>query len=93
MNIDQYKALIELLPQVESSLRAKGIEVPRPQYDGDSGAASINEKDNGAVKVKKDDAEDEEEEEEPVKPSKSASKLEKFKLKQNHEATSDEDDG
>lgn len=93
MNIDQYKAVIELLPQVEYSLRAKGIEVPRPQYDDGASATSTNEKDNGAAKVKKDDAEDEEEDEEPVKPSKSASKLEKFKLKQNHEATSDEDDG
>ncbi|KAK4613719.1 Putative RNA polymerase II transcriptional coactivator [Fulvia fulva] len=89
LNIHQYKAFVELLPQIESSLGAKGIEVPRPQYGGDSSAKSVEVEDDDAAKVNVND--EEEAEEEPVKPSKS--KLDKFKLKPNHEATSDEDDG
>lgn len=33
MPIDQYSALIQLLPQIEKQLKAKGEAVARPDYD------------------------------------------------------------
>ncbi|EME42281.1 hypothetical protein DOTSEDRAFT_154955 [Dothistroma septosporum NZE10] len=88
LNIDQYKVFVELLPQIESSLGDKGIDVPRPQYDGISSARPVKEEGNAAAKAE----DDEREEEEQVKTSTSAGALDKYKLKQNHEATSDEDE-
>ena len=34
MPMDQYSALIELLPHIEKELVKKGEKVPRPRYDG-----------------------------------------------------------
>ena len=33
MPMDQYSALIQLLPQIEKELVKKGEKVPRPRYD------------------------------------------------------------
>lgn len=66
-------------------LKSKGIKVPRPNYDGKAT--------DSAVEQDGETPEDSEEDEEDTKPvNKSKSKLDKFKLKPNHEATSDEDD-
>lgn len=81
------------MPDIEKALKAKGITIPRPAYDG----APTNA-------VEEDDEEEEEEAEAPeqkaiaeasedeevVKPVK-ASRLDRFKHKANHEATSEED--
>lgn len=32
--MDQYKTFIALLPEIERVLGSKGIQVPRPKYDG-----------------------------------------------------------
>lgn len=36
LSTDQFKTFIGLLPEIERVLAAKGIEVPRPQYDAKS---------------------------------------------------------
>lgn len=33
LSIEQYKTFISLLPDIERVLEAKGVPVPRPQYD------------------------------------------------------------
>jgi hypothetical protein len=35
MTVEQYSALINLLPQIETSLKGAGAKVPRPKYDED----------------------------------------------------------
>ncbi len=82
LSIEQYTALIQILPDIEGVLKSKDIEVPRPQYDE---AITKTIKESEAV----DDDEDDEEE---VETSKSKGRLEKYKLKRNHDATSDEDE-
>ena len=85
LSIEQYTALIEILPDIERVLKSKRIEVPRPQY-GKAAAKAVDEEEEEEV----DDEEDDDDEE--VETSKSKGKLGKFKLKSNHEATSDEDE-
>ncbi|TKX21572.1 RNA polymerase II transcriptional coactivator-like protein [Elsinoe australis] len=96
--IDQFTALLSILPQIETTLQDRGIDVPRPEY-GSSGADGTTTGYNKADgTTEKEDEENDEEEVETAKPTKTAngsaaSKLDQFKLdKQNHEATSDEDD-
>ena len=36
MTVEQYSALINLLPQIESSLKGAGAKVPRPKYEEDT---------------------------------------------------------
>ncbi|KAK4890315.1 hypothetical protein LTR27_010958 [Elasticomyces elasticus] len=89
LSIDQYTTFLAILPQLEDLLKSKGIDVPRPKYDGASSpkAEQEDEDDDDEAKV-------EEKDEKPVlneKPGKS--KLDRFKLKANHEETSDEDEG
>ena len=84
MTVDQYVSFMELMPDIERVLKSKGVTVPRPQF---SGIASSSKP-----------AEDEDEgggdsEEEDDQSTKHKGKLDKFKMKKNHEATSDEDDG
>jgi hypothetical protein len=57
--VEQYNALLTLLPQIEGKLSEKGHEVPRPEY-----GASAN--DQTAAKNDQDD-EDEEEADDPKK--------------------------
>jgi hypothetical protein len=79
--------VIELLPQIEPVLKAKGEKVVRPNYDQTKGGGK-------AAEQLADDDESEEEEAGGFEPaSKTAGRLDKFKHKQNHEATSEEDDG
>ena len=66
-------------------MKEKGVSIPRPEYDGVP--TKIDEDKGEAEKVK---AAGSEEEDESVKPAK-AGRLDKFKHKANHEATSDED--
>lgn len=87
--VDQYSALIDLLPDIERVLKGRGIEVPRPQYDGKAAASKKGaERDEDGV-----DNEDPEDGEQVAAPQKG--KLDRFKMekKKNHEATSDEDEG
>jgi len=92
LSIDQFRAVIEALPQIEASLAAKGISVPRPRYDGgDTTATSLVKTDEAHKEAHTDDHEDHEESEVPQESSKG--RLKKFMMsKGNHEATSDEED-
>jgi hypothetical protein len=40
MSIEQYSALINILPQIEDALKQKGEKIPRPNYDGQQPAGS-----------------------------------------------------
>lgn len=66
-------------------MKEKGVSIPRPEYDGVS--TKIDAEEEKAEKVKTGESE---EEEENVKPA-TTGRLDKFKHKANHEATSDED--
>lgn len=83
MSVDQFSAVVELLPQLETALREKGHTIPRPAYSSHKPAASDNGED--------DEADEDVEEEQPDIASEV--QREKFTHKANHEATSDEDDG
>lgn len=85
LSVDQFKGVIEALPEIEAALRAKDITIPRPTYSSDQ--------------TVKDEAKEEEEEEavadddEEVPAESSKGELDRFKMgKGNHEATSDEDE-
>ena len=80
--MEQYTALVGLLPDIERVLKSKGVEVPRPKYD--KAAPQVDDDE--------EDSEPEEEDEEEVAPPKSKGRLEKYKKKSNHDATSDEDE-
>jgi hypothetical protein len=98
LNIDQFTAFIEQLPEIEKALKAKGITIPRPEYGG----ARASPKTEDQVEENEDEEEEEEaakktakaveasEDEEDAKPV-AKSKLDRFKHRANHEATSDED--
>jgi hypothetical protein len=100
LNIDQFTAFIEQLPEIEKALKAKGITIPRPEYGGARASPKTEEQ------VEENEEEEEEEEEEAAKkPTKAVeasedeedakpvgkSKLDRFRHRANHEATSDED--
>ncbi|KXL50015.1 hypothetical protein M433DRAFT_436855 [Acidomyces richmondensis BFW] len=87
LSIDQYAAIIEIIPQIENVLKSKGILVPRPNYEGKAATPQPDEEPKRREGVKGDNEEKEEE-----KPQKSENKLDRFKMKANHEATSDEDE-
>jgi hypothetical protein len=101
LNIDQFTAFIEQLPEIEKALKAKGITIPRPEYGGARASPKIEEQ----VEENEEEEEEEEEEEAAKKPTKAVeasedeedakpvgkSKLDRFKHRANHEATSDED--
>ncbi|KAK4548855.1 hypothetical protein LTR36_008628 [Oleoguttula mirabilis] len=88
LSVDQFTAVLDILPQIEGVLESKGITIPRPKYDGkptvEEPAADEEDGEEGE--------EDEAEEAKDEKP-KTSGRLDKFKMKRNHEATSDEDDG
>ncbi len=52
MPVEQYAALVRLLPHIETVLKQKGEKVPRPEYEGQSTAEETNE-------VDKDDEDEE----------------------------------
>lgn len=89
LNLDQFNAFVELLPQLESVLASKGVKVPRPNYDQEATSAERNEYDDGLAKRSVDDDEN------PDQPKPTESKLDKLRLKEkkkNFEGTSDEDE-
>jgi hypothetical protein len=80
------------LPEIEKALKAKGIFIPRPKYDGVS-TKKVKEDEEGS-----DDAREPAQkviasasEHEDVQKSVTAGRLDKFKHRANHEATSEED--
>ncbi|SLM39551.1 ssDNA-binding transcriptional regulator [Lasallia pustulata] len=79
--VDQFSAIIQLLPHIESVLKGKGIEVARPVYDAAGG----------------DGDEKGEEEKEEVDEGETGKAQEKAgkgtKRKKNFEATSEEEEG
>ena len=85
LSIDQFTALLDILPDLESTLKSKGIAIPRPKYGSSNGTKKNTDEDSDK------DEEDEEAEEDPPE-AKTSNKLSKFMHKANHEATSDEDE-
>jgi hypothetical protein len=78
MPIEQYTALMSILPHVEAVLKGMGIKVPRPKYK--NGDEAVDEEKDG------DQAEEEgcqEDEDEDVQGG--------YEKKKNFEATSEED--
>ncbi|OAP65468.1 hypothetical protein AYL99_01440 [Fonsecaea erecta] len=47
MSIEQYSALIKIMPQIENVLKSHGEKVPRPNYDGSAPADDDDESDKG----------------------------------------------
>lgn len=48
--MDQYKTFVALLPEIERVLATKGIQVPRPDYEGSPGIGLGEEADDDEVK-------------------------------------------
>ncbi|KAI9724754.1 MAG: hypothetical protein M1812_000029 [Candelaria pacifica] len=77
MPLEQFNALIDLLPHIETVLKGKGVELPRPDYEGLPSGGDAEDGEEQAV----DDFKDQD-----VKDENGASK-------KNFEATSEEDEG
>jgi hypothetical protein len=80
------------LPEIEKALTEKGIAIPRPAYDG-APTKTVDEDDEEEEEAEAPEQKaiaEASEDEEVVKPVK-ASRLDRFKHKANHEATSEED--
>ncbi|KAK5115532.1 hypothetical protein LTR62_001191 [Meristemomyces frigidus] len=88
LSLDQYATLLAVLPQLETLLRSKGEDVPRPQYDGAGMIKKTKKEDIGAADEAQDEVDDDTVDAKPV----ASSKIDKYRMKHNHEATSDEDD-
>ncbi|KAI5194888.1 PC4-domain-containing protein [Aureobasidium subglaciale] len=86
MTIEQFSALLEVLPEVEEALKEKGQELPRPNYSLEAASQEpASEPDEVEIEPGNFKAE--------AESIPSSSKLDKFKYgKKNHEATSDEED-
>lgn len=82
-----------MLPELETLLEAKGEVVPRPEYDG-AGLTKKTKQEGAKPEESEDRDQGQDEGVEEVEDAKPAvsSKLDKYKLKGNHEATSDEDE-
>ena len=105
LNIEQFTAFIDQLPEIEKVLKAKGITIPRPEYGGARVSPKAEDQEENDEENDEEEVEEEEEEEEVKKPGKAskasdraedmkpvaASKLDRFRHRANHEATSDED--
>lgn len=84
--MEQFSALLEVLPEIEAALKSKGQELPRPNYASE-GPSIAAESEQEEFETKTADVELE------TKTDTSSNKLDKFKYgKKNHEATSDEED-
>ena len=93
LSIDQFTALLDVLPDIEDVLKSKGITLPRPKYERvenpkDDKADKPDEAEEDEGKEENEEDEEEEDDEKPV-----SNRLSKFKHRPNHEATSDEDEG
>jgi hypothetical protein len=104
LNIEQFTAFIDQLPEIEKVLKAKGITIPRPEYGGARVSPKAEDQEENEEEDEEEEVEEEEEEEvkKPGKASKAsdraedmkpvaASKLDRFRHRANHEAASDED--
>lgn len=88
--VDQFAAVLDVLPQIESALKSKGVIIPRPKYaaavDGAAEAEDDEAEDEGDGEDTKGEDDQDEANEKPLKSSK------KQKKKANHEATDEEDE-
>lgn len=87
MTVDQYTAFLDLMPDIERVLQSRGIKVPRPPFDK-------------KVITTEEEAEDEESADDGDRDGdkhqsspEQKGRLDKFKMKKNHEATSSSDEG
>jgi hypothetical protein len=90
--IEQFNALVELLPQIEKALQPKAgdLKISRPRYD--YSASGEAEKKN--INKDSEDDEDEEQVKDVKKKDDDNDRPQKRqKQKANHEATSSEDEG
>ncbi|CAK1367582.1 putative RNA polymerase II transcriptional coactivator [Cercospora beticola] len=88
MTLEQFDAVLGVLPELEREVRKRGGKVRRVSVEGEGG-----EKEEGGEEEEEKEKEAEEEEEAEELPKKTKNKLEKFKHKaKNHEATSDEEE-
>ena len=78
--------MLDIVPQIESVLDSKGVKVPRPNYDGKPEVAKVDNQETIEGEEERDGGAE-------VQDRTSSGKLEKYRMKKNHEATSDEDDG
>ncbi|KAL1310777.1 hypothetical protein AAFC00_001024 [Neodothiora populina] len=89
LSVEQFNAIIELLPQLEACLKDKGEDIARPDY-GAAPSAVVDAPSSANVE---NEAEGSHEGGTASDPPKPAGKLEEFKYsKKNHEATSDEEE-
>jgi hypothetical protein len=82
MTVEQYSALVDLMPQIEKVLENKGEKIPRPKYEStikDAPAAGDGEQEHEEIAP------------EPENPKPKV--LNGKRKKANIEATSDEDEG
>lgn len=91
MTIDQYTAFVELMPDIDRVLKKKGLKAPRPQYDSNKSSSPAVEDEEASAS--EEEAEESAEEQPAKSSSKTKGKLDKFKMKPNHEATDSSDDG
>ena len=85
MPLAQFSTLVTLLPHIETVLKGKGEELPRPNYGGAEDGGDDEEEEEGGKEGKEAEDDDDEDVEEE-KPSKKGKKG-----KRNFEETSDED--
>lgn len=83
MPVEQYSALVELMPRIEKALEKKGEKIPRPMYGED-------EEDDAAVRPEEQQEEENGEVDEAEKVEVKAKNGKR--KKSNIEATSDEDE-
>lgn len=57
MPVDQFAALVTLLPEIEQSLAQQGQSLPRPNYSGDGGRGDSEDMEQGGLKPDKQNIE------------------------------------
>ena len=91
MPVEQYAALLDIIPDIEHVLGSKGIKVPRPQFDKKLDAEDDENSEAEDEGADEDENEDEDEKEDAKVSKKHKVTLDRSKIKKNHEATSDEE--
>jgi hypothetical protein len=86
MTVEQYSALVDLMPQIEKALESKGEKIPRPKYE-----TTVNDAAAGATTA--GDGEQQHEEVDPESENPKLKVVDRKRRKANIEATSDEDEG
>jgi hypothetical protein len=81
MTMEQYSALVELMPQIETALEKQGEKIPRPNYETTARDAPAE-----------DQGEEQDEGSEAEEDSRKAKSKNGKRRKANIEATSDEDE-